>query len=717
MNKITYKLEPVVVKGFEKLIREIVQESKVPARQLSNQVTITYDRNKGKASVYKKMIWDKLLPSREKYMVDTLEKVIEKQSCKLEAVKHGDLEIEFSHKIKVTEGRETLFTTRMVGRNNPQVTISHKLNEAMDQVIDNHINEIYTDHDGFQLLVKKAMSKLGDELGLDIHTSVAFLTKIHIPQSQEIQLTKTRVQPKDFNEKVNLNYELSLLPDGTSQNELLASQSYKRSEEIMEMLETTLKSYIREKVSYNELIQQINSRIRKELIHHWNGELSRANKGWKIGDLTLELPDEVPLIYQKAQLEVPVTLKNAEISLKNTINLDLVNPEQFKASRIGNMEEWVHMKLQQATQSIVAGQTFAGLIHNLDQLSEDIYARFGQYAQDIGYKVDNFHISGLLDPTKTDVELRINEEDTLFETQIKDSVKLTLTIKGRIRDFNHAKWHLELRPESSPADMIKAGVINFLSGRISSLSSESFYNDFNSEEFKETIKEALKGYLVNDFNVDEKVEINLLIGHTALIERLRNLSKGQKSIIMSFFNGAAEFKVSYKIIGVDTNLYAAFAANIFSNIDEEVEAINDALKNCLHLHIDLPVDKLKDRKTVAQYIMEQAEDKGVKRIKYRFSLNIEIVQVDEVKNVFSNAGNDIVTRGIIDDMVRMNERIAVLKDKIYKWNLKVNSKEELEEWKKELKELEEKLLPIYHEPQADQTTILLNSPKETPDEP
>lgn len=712
MNKINYHLETIKVEGFEKLICEVVQESKVPERSLSDQIIVSYDRGNKKAVVYKKKLWDKWLPAREKYLIDTFEQVTKKQACKFESTEYGDVEVEFCHKMKVIPGKETLFTTKMVGRNNPQVTISQELNSIMTELIQHHAGEIYANPESLRSLVKTSMAKLGDNLGLEILTTLTLLTKIHVPKSQEISETKARVQPKNYNGYVNLNFELTLVPDGSPQKELLASQAFKQQEEFKTILVASLKSYISAQVTYNDLIQQINDKVRTDLIQHWNEDLSRANKAWKIGDVTLELPDAIPQHYRKDQLEVGATLNNAEILLKNTLTLNLENPEKFKLSRINDMEEWVKGKLQQATQSVVSNLTYAELIYQFRNLSNRICERFGQDTKDIGYQINSFLISDLLDATKLDVQLLIDEQDAMFTTQIKDIVRLSLTINGRIRDLNNDTWQSQLRPDSIPSEMIKTGVIKFLSDKIAAFSSDNFYDDFNSINFKRNIESTLKDYLKKTFNVDENVNINLLIGHTALTERLNTLSRGFKQVTLSFLDGEAEFRVYYQITGVDSHLFGAFAGNNFPDIEDELNRINESLEICLYEHINLQVERLKNGAKAAQYIKSKAEEAGIRWIKERFYLNIQIIQVKQVKNTFSNAGSHIWTQVWEDDMERIKERIYELKKKLFNAKDGLYTPEEIALWKKELEELMLQFIPTYNEPEAEPVTILLTEPKD-----
>lgn len=289
-----------------------------------------------------------------------------------------------------------------------------------------------------------------------------------------------------------------------------------------------------------------------------------------------------PQPHLKFEYRINCPIKDHDIDLKCTVLLNLENSRLYKMHPVQNMEAWIKKELVRIAQNEMIRKTFADLLQNPGL--ESIETELNHCTRQIGYTVTQLSTIAQIDEIGPSKDFDFSTEEGIsYHTNHRDMpVKLRITVSGGISSFkgqivNH------LKPGVRITDTMRDQVIASTRLFMAAIDPARFYMYFNhpDEQLKLSSVENelvsnLQEMLSSQFNVHNP-KIFCIPLNTRLIDRCNFLRSKFSSFTFENRSKSIKVNVSYRVEGVHRNGWHTFQALNFSQQEDELESINDAL--------------------------------------------------------------------------------------------------------------------------------------------
>ena len=572
------QVDQIALPEIHKIIKRIEFNAPVIKDLRTDQLVVSYDKRLERAAFYKTPSTFMSLIGRkesvELYFLDTYERLNAIQHCRFSSDGYRTMELEIRYGIAVLKGEELKFVEALACRDTPEKLLCNLLYKWVNNELTLSVNLAYQNFeafiDGLNKTLKSEGKKIGLNLSVDITHSIPDPERVTQEQSITIGEENIRIQPSQFNEFITLGFEAVLIPDTTGRLTINNQLAITDVEGLKALLISWLQRFVRNQVTYNDLVAQLQTDVRTRLITYWNEEMRVAGKGWKIGALRLSTLQDIPVEFKRESLDISVRLKNAEVKLVYTVVLYLESPELFRNARIDDLDLWLKEKLHKVVQHQLAPVLYARFLSCFEEYSEKIKQDLNVETHQMGYKVDILLTSEVIDTAKLQLDFEFIDDEQLFETSLNDKIKLKAVVFGRIASLDHETWKRMLAPSNinDLVSVIKADVLRETRNKILSVTPDNFYIKMN-KEVPEDIRERIKSLLINKYNVEEDVDIYLTIENSVIKSRFDQLSQSSLYADIDLFNGKVQLQAKFCVAGIEPDKWALFVNKKYVDIEDE----------------------------------------------------------------------------------------------------------------------------------------------------
>ena len=586
MSKITKirQVDQITLPEINKIIKHIEYNAPIIKTLRTDQLIVSYDKRQERAAFYKTpstiMSFLGRKESVELYFLDSYERLNAVQHCRFSSDGYRTMELQIRYGISVLKGEELRFVEALACRDTPEKLLCNLLYKWMNNELTLSVNLAYQNFEAFIDGLNKTLRSEGKKIGLNLSVDITHSIPDPIRDTQEQSITigedNIRIQPLQFNEFLTLGFEAVLIPETTSRLTINNQLAITDIDGLKALLISWMQRFVRDQVTYNDLVAQMQTDVRTRLIAYWNEQMRLAGKGWKIGALRLSTLQDIPVEFKRESVEISVRLKNAEVKLAYTVVLYLESPQLFRNARIDDLDLWLKDKLHKVAQHQLASVLYAQFLSGFDNYSEKIKQDLNTETWQMGYKVDILLSSEVIDTAKLKLDFEFTDDEQLFETSLNDKIKLKATVFGKIASLDHETWKKMLAPSNinDLVSVIKADVLRETRNRIMSVTPDNFYIKMN-KEVPEEIKERIRTLLINKYNVEEDVDIYLTIENSVIKNRFDQLSQGSLYADIPLFSDKIQLQAKFCVAGIDPDKWELFVNKKYVDIEEEKASLRE----------------------------------------------------------------------------------------------------------------------------------------------
>jgi hypothetical protein len=579
--------------SIDTIIKKVQGSVFNPRADQLDQVVVRFTRSDGQAEIVRGGAFSLsgLLgrsSAHDFYLVDNYPSIQANYQFLVQTLGKPELSFSVKYAIQAMKGRENLLIAQLARRNAVKDQLHDLLVKwALDGIayLD---NTLYSNLSEFARQLSDYLAKQAEKTGLSLSARVLY-NYASVPDNKTIQIkmNDVQVQPMGYTNFVTISFQAVLIPDQQASNTVYTALGYQYRQEFEPMLTNGIQQYIRQHISYNELVGQLQGSARTGLMQYWNRQLQQANKGWVIGDLQVNFIDTLPAEYNFEQVEAQISLPNAKIMLTNTVIMNLDNAELFKKSGIDDLEGWIKKKLESTAQNVLANVSYAELVSQFRDLAKVIKSDLNKETQRIGYRVEYLLTSDMInDKLNFDFDFEPHEQE--FNAALNQSVKLNIHINGRIRSLDHSTWRRDLKPDTDFVKVMKTEVLRLTRQTILRLNPNEFYTEFDTK-VADSLAATIRNMLVAKFNVDETVDIAPEMEVDGIRGLIIELQNGYHNAAIDCFKGGATLEVVFSVAGIDPATFPIFVArsnntkeNVISNL---ARLIKIHIENAIHTHV------------------------------------------------------------------------------------------------------------------------------------
>ncbi len=588
------------------------------------QKVIKFDRRKGKVVTGFDISW--LRDRQEDYYLVTSGRSMEtpRMGFQVNYRTYGYVWLHAEFTIRCLPGLEEKLVETLARDLNPAFVLDQLITKWVSEVVEASQLDMIKNLTGFKGVFRQEMSQRAATIGLEMEVRF-FLKNEDKRESMDIDSRGFfNVQPRSYSDFVRLSFSARLQVDDRQGGS--ASLFHDQQEKLRELLIDGIKNITRLDFTYNQLFNDLNGSVRDRLIEMLNEWLRLKNTGREIAEIRFET-DEVfePFMLEKFHIVCPLR-DGVEITLVNTVTLNLENPEVYKTKRITDLREWTSRMLTRIAIRELVGASFADMVAELHTYEASIKREFEVEAQQIGYDVQYFLTSREVDTGTVDrIEFELDEDQWEFPTSIDGvNVKLNVIVNGRIRDFQYEKLRKHLRPDVDLTSVIRKEVYRKTRHFLHSTDPNDFYTKFEGSIADELTNRILSK-LVEEFNLERETDIILKRLETDLIERLRKLQTGFHTCIVESNDNRLIFESKFSVLRIYPETMQRFKSLNYSSIESEIGAISNILKAHLNPELNLysiHIADLDDPRLLNK-VFELLEDSAV-IVRDEFGLEIQI---------------------------------------------------------------------------------------------
>lgn len=512
------------------------------------------------------------------------------------------------------------------------------------------------------------------EVGLILNTHLALVLEkegLLIP----FEITSDYYFPvhlKDCDDELELKLDTVLQID--EEHKINSVLAYDRRLQLENLVQEHIQTFLRENITLQEFIDELNGSVREKLIVLLNNVL--IQEGRKISFLSFESKVSLPENFLSFKISVDdCTVQNSStpICVEHELQMKLDDIRKYKISKIDNLEDWINRKLAQITKTVLFEKTYAELIKSFDEnetnkeIPNEIRKEIEKEAKSIGYTVQHH----LVKPQ--DVEILILQRDGLsfekegnFTTYNTDTeVKLTFVIEGKIRTLEKITSYIN--PNTSIIDEIRKTALEEARQLIHTIDAERFYMRFvyTDIEGEIPVEQELKNRIISKLEGKfglEEVSVTPKLLETDIAKRFKALLEGYKSFEFETFplgdRGKGEqmkFSLGFKVRSVTQGGWNTFQSNNYQSRDEELEEIRKILEDDLKTKLEtIPSNTLQYGDIRDYPEIRRIVNMSIEKIFNVFGLEIEII-------LFRRLATE--TEKLIQERYKTDLKIAVTQDK------------------------------------------------------
>lgn len=670
------------------------------------QRVIKFDRRKGKVVTGFEINW--LRDRQEDYYLVASDRSMETSRMGYQAHYRGYgyvwLLVEYT--IRCLPGLEDRLVEALAIDINPASALDQLLAKWVNEIVETSQLDMIKNLTGFKGVFRQEMAQRAAAIGLAIEARF-FLKDEDSPGSIDIDSSGFFiVQPRNYADYVRLSFSARLQKDERQGG--AAALLHGQQGRLKDILMDGIKSSIRLDFDYNKLVNELNGSVRDRLIEELNNWLKVKNTGYELAEIRFET-DEVfePFLLEKFHITCPLR-DNVEITLVNTLTMNLENPEVFKTKRIEDLRAWASRTLTRIAVRELVGTSFADMVTNLSDYEARIKQKFEIEAQQIGYVVQYFLTSRDVDSGTVDrIEFELDEDQWEFPTFTDGvNVKLNVIVSGRIHDFQYEKLRRHLRPDVDLTSVIRKEVHRTTRRFLHTVNPNDFYTNFERAIAGELTNKILST-LVEEFNLENDTDIILKRLETDLIERLKNIQVGVHTCIVESNDQRLKFETKFSVLGIFPPALQRFKSLNFPSIDAEIESIVHTLQALVQPNLNffakhLNDDHLSDPRLIdkVREFMKEAEvdvrdefgleiqvNKGIKRLS-----NMDDMYFIEKKKLVAERNIRLLNEQMEVRSEQYLNQVEELRDINKQIKLEIDSTnniERLKELQKEKKRIEE----------------------------
>ncbi|QEM09044.1 hypothetical protein [Mucilaginibacter rubeus] len=630
-----------------------------------DQVIVKYDSKLGKAETLqeKRPSWSNLFglfksnSNADYYLIDTDAKVSFKLQYEVSTPEYGLLVFNIAFTISAIPNAETKLVETLARRKTPTTILQEKLSVWIEGLIASQVTNVFQRFDSFAATLKSTLIQQGSAIGLKFDLKVSGAEEDQpLPGSFSTDWLDVPVQPKDYNDLMKLQINVTMAPDPAAPATLV-KLGYKKKDTFNSLLKQWLQAFVRESYSYNDLNANLHSRFRNSLMAYWNEQFSKQNLGWTAVELVLKSLEVLPAEFKFEKMEIEVDLRNVRVPLRNTVILNLENAEKFKNRRITDLERWIREKLQQIAQNMLSHVSYAELVSNINVYGDSIKSDLNAVAREIGYKVEYLLTAELVDHARLNFNFQFDKNEQAYQTSLNENVRLNVLISGKISSLNHPTWKSTLTPDTDFAKEMKKVLIPEVRKELLNTQADDFYTRF-TDKVGPALEARIRAKLVSEFNVDPEVDILPQMEESDIIDLINQLQTGLQEVPVDCFNGAANYKVTFSVTAVDPLKWSLFANRNYSDAEQVKAAVGERIRihteNLIRLHVK-DVALLSDAR-MYELVSRFAADTD-QTVRDKLGLIIDIIDVEQLSNKVGETFSRTTLSHIIEKIEQLQEAI------------------------------------------------------------
>lgn len=659
------------VPALDKFIKKLDIAAAGQRPEIVDHVVVKYDRARGSAEKLegKRFSLAGLFGLNKKadyYRVDSFDRAAVNftDEYRLKVPEYGTLDFSIRFVVSVLDRSETKVVEALARRNDPAAILQNHIAVWIRELTAGQHANPFKDFESFAAGLRQGLSNRGRTVGLRMEILVTEPGSGESrPAGFMVNVPDIPVQPKDFNDRLYLSFEAMIVPD-PQQTDTIVKAGYRQKDNFKPLLQQWLQSYIRDTVNYNTLNSGLHFGVRSDLLAYWNGELRKLNTGWMVADLTMQNKETLPEEFRVEKMEIEVALRNVKIPLSNTVILNLSDAEKFRNKRVPDLEVWTREKLRQSAQNRLSQVSYAELISDIDSIGDDIKGDLNVAAREIGYRVEYFLTSELVDHSRLNFNFQFENDEQAYQTSLNEPVKLNILFNGRIKSLNHYSWKKMLLPDTDFVAEMKKVLLPEVRKMLLTTQADDFYTRFY-ETVASALETRLRDKLVADFNVDPDVDILPQMVESDLGNLIKQLQKGIHEITVVCFEGNASFRVTFSIASVDPSKWTLFANRNYANAEEVKRDVGERIRIFTENAVRVMVkdfDLSRDPRFFG-LIQKYARDAD-RVVREKLGLVIDIIDVEQLTNKLAGLINSKRIQGTLNMVEKLMDVIQDIDLKI-----------------------------------------------------
>ena len=534
-----------------------------------------------------------------------------------------------------------------------------------------------------QNIEKQAKEKLGLNLKPKIRIKVDDLP------IESYENETLRVFTADSGEKILLTYnaEIYVFPKDHKKYSLAVAKLEAKSER-KEIIERSIK-----KIMLEEKIQHVfDNRIRETICNKITQRVNIAleNHGREVIKLQIKVHDDDILITNRdEEISFPYSHKIEEypdpILIQTRVNMKLVDLGKLRNSEITIIRDWVEEKLISLIKSKLFFATYIDLVLKFNDYQKSIIDEYKREAELMGYQVQMLIVKPQLP------EIEYAEEGFQIITQEKDyatkdpdiPVRIQAIINGRISNLNEIKNLINAKVD------LKDRIIKMAEKEISNLVHQKAPSEAIlefSEVIERPVSEEISAILREKFAIDDfSLSVTIKQADNKLRKRFKDLSKGINSfniqIKPKYEAGKSEvfdYILTYKIRGVHPSFWYVFQNNERSSIEEELADVESIFSEVVKSILEIKPDDVR-----------KALENGITKVFESTGLLVEPVSFRSESTIAAETG-----RKVYQEKMEARQLIEL-----------ESFKDQLNQKREQINQLEKKLALILKDEEADQEEI------------
>lgn len=313
---------------------------------------------------------------------------------------------------------------------------------------------------------------------------------------------------------------------------------------------------------------------------------------------------------------VAVKTKDAQsVDIKHDLALTLSDPMKLALSRITDVAVWAKKKLEQFTGNAIIEKNYSEVLTSLPESL--IKGPMQEVCRQIGYELKQLVTGPGLDMEKFYFETADpnqspnNTEYVTKEPKVK--IALNMIVSGRL-DLQHTMTRDAIKPGRDILTSMRRIVIESTRDYINDKTPEMCF--LNSEQIEKGCLDYIKKQLQAEYAFNE---LSLLVKflETDLARRFRLLQERPYKIEVKGNFNSRKYEFWFRVVAVDKDGWFRFLANNYNNIDEELAAMGNMLRNGLETNLR-PLREVNSELIVREF------DKIRQRIRHEFGLLIRL---------------------------------------------------------------------------------------------
>jgi hypothetical protein len=557
-------------------------------------------------------------------------------------------------------------------------------------------------------LISSIKTKASNEAGLalEINLSLPLISSFSIENTFLIRFP-------DYDKQESLALCAEIEPDQAS---LSVAQTYSQAY-VEQLVEKESQKYFAQRVSLHSFYFKLKSDgIKQDFEQRLNLYLRQI--GYRLSLISMDRVNGLPLPLETfhTRISIPYVDYNdtSEISIRNTISLDLQDSARYRITGSQDLSEWAAKQLTSAVNAELFGASHLDLLVDFEPRAANIKARLSQEASKIGYTIK--HIVTMPELEQYEwlkfFEIKTEQAEEEFETNTsKFPVSMSIVVITKIKDLKSVKKHLN-SPLHISTEM-KKEVLKVTAQFLRTIDPERFYVRFSHTQtpgekpVEEELKIRIVDALARQFDADTD-EIILRMEETGITKWLNDLKRHREEFRVTIkpldFTQPHDITIfgHFRVMDIDYEGWENFKTAM-PLIDDIKKRIEDALRTELSngSKVKLVYQDSIELKELENLITASAQKTALDNFGLRVTLSdigrertgIEDGIIGYIINE-QQAVIDGIARGRQLQIQKVTHQIGVLKGQLADIIIDQGSKEQMKEVSRQIAELELQLVEI-----------------------